>query len=105
MIVALYVSLLAAGISFFVLSYVAMYRLACMLRQQYPQYWAIIAVPETGKPSRIRTWMRLQHAMRSPALLALGDVPLTRWRSIWRVSPWLGWLCWLAAVSMRLLSP
>ncbi|MEO7065836.1 MAG: hypothetical protein ABI114_02910 [Rhodanobacter sp.] len=104
MIVTLYLGLLTAGITFFLLSYIAMYQLSRMLRRQYPQYWKIIAVPETDKPSRLRTWMRLQHALRSPALLALGDVPLTRWRSVWRYSPWLGWLCWFAAISMRLLT-
>lgn len=101
--IALYLALLTAGIGLFVLSYVAQFRLASLLRRNHPQQWKIIAEPEDGKANRWRTWIRLQHALRSPALPALDDAAITGWRRIWLYSPWLGWLCWLAALAMRLL--
>jgi hypothetical protein len=101
--IILYLALLATGICLFLLSYAALFRLANLLRQRYPQQWQIIAEPEHGKASSLRTWIRLQHALRSPALPAMGDASLDRWRVVWRYSPWLGWLCWLAALAMRLL--
>ncbi|OOG40708.1 hypothetical protein [Rhodanobacter sp. C05] len=101
--IALYLTLLTAGIGLFVLSYVAQFRLATMLRQRHPQQWKIIAEPEHGQATAFRIWIRMQHALRSPALPALGDTAIDRWQRIWRYSPWLGWLCWLAALAMRLL--
>ena len=41
--------------------------------------------------------------LRSPALPALDDTAINRWQRVWRYSPWLGWLCWLGALAMRLL--
>jgi len=99
----LYLTLLLGGVALFVLSYFAQYRIASVLRRHYPQQWKIIAEPEQGKASSMRTWARLQHVLRSPALPALGDARINRWKSVWRYSPWLGWLSWLAALSMRLL--
>ena len=101
--IVLYLSLLVGGVGLFVLSYIAQFRLAAVLRKRYPQHWQIIAEPEHGKTSTFRTWVRMQHVLRSPALPALGDATINRWRQIWRYSPWLGWLCWLAALTMRLL--
>jgi hypothetical protein len=101
--IILYLSLLVGGVGMFVLSYIAQFRLAAVLRKRYPQHWQIIAEPEHGKTSTFRTWIRMQHVLRSPALPALGDAAINRWRQIWRYSPWLGWLCWLAALTMRLL--
>jgi hypothetical protein len=101
--IILYLSLLVGGVGLFVLSYIAQFRLAAVLRKRYPQHWQIIAEPEHGKTSTFRTWVRMQHVLRSPALPALGDAAINRWRQIWRYSPWLGWLCWLAALTMRLL--
>ena len=100
--IAIYLALLFGGVGLLVLSYVAQFRLANLLRQRYPQQWKIVAEPEHGRPSPWRTWVRLQHVLRSPALPALGDQAIDRWQRIWRVSPWLGWLCWLAALAMRL---
>lgn len=100
--IGLYLTLLTGGMGLFLLSYVAQYRIAARLRRQHPRQWRIIAEPEFGKPSRLRSWMRLQHALRSAALAALDDRTLDRWQGIWRVTPWLGWLCWLAALAMRL---
>ncbi|OOG57333.1 hypothetical protein [Rhodanobacter sp. C03] len=101
--ITLYLALLAAGIGLFVLSYVAQFRLAALLRQRYPQQWKIIAEPEQGKTTAFRIWIRMQHVLRSPALPALGDATINRWQQVWRYSPWLGWVCWLAALAMRLL--
>ncbi|HWU78077.1 MAG TPA: hypothetical protein VN043_16380 [Rhodanobacter sp.] len=99
----LYLGLLGAGVGLFVLSYVAQFRLAALLRKRYPQHWQIIAEAEQGRPSVVRSFMRMQHVLRSPALPALGDETIDRWRNVWRYSPWLGWLSWLAALGMRLL--
>lgn len=101
--ITLYLALLTTGIGLFVLSYAAQFRLAALLRQRYPQQWKIIAEPEYGNASGVRTWIRMQHALRSPALPALNDASINRWQQVWRYSPWLGWLCWLAALAMRLL--
>lgn len=101
--IILYLALLLAGIILFVMSYAAQFRLAGLLRRRYPQQWQIIAEPENGRPSGFRTWIRLQHALRSPAMPALEDHAINRWLRVWRYSPWLGWLCWLAALAMRFL--
>jgi hypothetical protein len=101
--IILYLALLVGGVGLFVLSYVAQFRLAALMRQRYPQHWKIIAEPEHGPASAFRTWIRMQHALRSPALPALGDATINNWQRVWRYSPWLGWLCWLAALAMRLL--
>lgn len=100
--IALYLALLASGVGLFVLSYVAPFRIAALLRQHYPQHWRIIA-PEHEKISGFRIWARMQQVLRSPALPALEDARIDRWRYLWRYSQWLGWLCWLAALAMRLL--
>jgi hypothetical protein len=101
--IILYLGLLIGGVCLLTLSYLAQFRLAALLRKRYPQHWQVIAEPEHGKTSAFRIWIRMQHVLRSPALPALGDVTINRWRQVWRYSPWLGWLCWLAALAMRLL--
>ncbi|MFC5580870.1 hypothetical protein [Rhodanobacter terrae] len=101
--IVLYLTLLIGGVGLLLLSYLAQFRLIALLRKRYPQHWQIIAEPEHGRTSAFRTWIRLQHVLRSPALPALDDAAINRWRQIWRFSPWLGWSCWLAAVAMRLL--
>lgn len=102
MIIA-YLALLAVGVSLFVLSCVAQFRLAALLRIRYPQHWQVIVEADRGKPSAWRSWVRMQHVLRSPALPALGDPAINRWRNLWRCGPWLGWLCWMIALAMRLL--
>jgi hypothetical protein len=101
--IILYLTLLIGGVGLLLLSYLAQFRLAALLRKRYPQHWQIITEPEHGKTSAFRTWIRMQHVLRSPALPALDDAAINRWRQIWRFSPWLGWLCWFAAIAMRLL--
>lgn len=100
--IGLYLGLLTGGVGFFLLSYIAQFRLASLMRKRYPQHWQIVAEPEQGKPSAFRTWIRMQHVLRSPALPALGDEAINRWRMVWRCTPWLGWLSWLGALAMRL---
>jgi hypothetical protein len=101
--IILYLALLAGGVALFVMSYVAQFRLAARLRTRYPEHWQVIAEPDHGKASAFRTWIRMQHVLRSPALPALGDATINAWRHAWRYGPWLGWLCWFAALAMRLL--
>lgn len=103
-VVALYLLLLAGGIACFVLYYLAQYRIARLLREHHPQQWKIIAEPEQGRPSGMRTWMRMQHVLRSsqprlPELLR--DDAITRWFGLWRVAPWLAWGCWFAAMFLQ----
>ena len=100
--IVLYLTLLASGVSLFVLSYVAPFRVAALLRRRYPQHWQVIVTAAQGRLSGFRTWARMQQILRSPALPALGDTAIDRWRLVWRYSQWLGWLCWLAALAMRL---
>ncbi len=100
--IILYLTLLTSGVGLFLLSYIAQFRLASLMRGRYPQHWKIVSEPEQGKSSGFRTWIRMQHVLRSPALPALGDASINRWRLVWRYSPWLGWLSWLGALAMRL---
>jgi len=43
--ITLYLALLLVGVIAFVLSYVAQFRLASLMRQRHPQQWKIIAEP------------------------------------------------------------
>lgn len=102
--VALYLLLLAGGVTCFLLYYLAQFRIARLLREQHPQQWKIIAEPEQGRPSGARTWMRMQHVLRSsrprlPELLQ--DAAITRWFRVWQLAPWLAWTCWFAAVFLQ----
>uniref|UniRef100_A0ABU8JEQ2 Uncharacterized protein n=1 Tax=Fulvimonas yonginensis TaxID=1495200 RepID=A0ABU8JEQ2_9GAMM len=102
--VMVYLALLACGVASFVLYYVAQFRIAALLREHHPQQWRIIAEPEQGQASGLRTWMRMQHVLRStqprlPELLQ--DAAITRWFRLWRVMPWLAWACWFAAIFLQ----
>ena len=99
--VMLYLSLLLAGVVFFLLHFLAQARIASLLRDRHPGQWRIIAETEQGKPGPLRVWMRLQLALRSPILPALEDTAITRWRRVWRYCPWGAWLCWFAALGMQ----
>jgi len=101
-VLAVYLGLLFAGVALFVLSYVAPFRVARLMRQRYPQHWQVVTESANGRTGAVHTWMRMQYVLRSPALPALQDRDIDRWRGIWRYSQWLGWLCWLAALAMRL---
>lgn len=100
--ILLYLALLASGVSLFVLSYVAPFRVAALMRKRHLQHWLVIAEASRGRLSGFRTWAAMQQVLRSPALPALGDGAINRWQFIWRYSQWLGWACWLGALAMRL---
>lgn len=102
--VVIYLLLLAGGIAWFVVYYLAQFRIASLLRSHHPQQWRIIAEPEQGRPSTVRTWMRMQRVLRLtrprlPELLQ--DAAITRWFRLWRLAPWLAWACWFAAVFLQ----
>jgi hypothetical protein len=100
--IQLYLTLLIAGVACFLLHFAAQYRVASLLRRHHPQQWQIIAADD-GKPTNLlRTWMRLQLALRSPILPALDDKAVTRWRRAWRYSLWVAWLCWFAALGIQI---
>jgi hypothetical protein len=101
-VLALYLGLLFAGLALFVLSYVAPLRAAKLLRLRYPQHWQVVIESARGKVGVLQVWMRMQYVLRSPALAALDDRDILRWRAVWRYSQWIGWLCWLAALGLRL---
>ena len=100
----LYLSLLLAGVVFFLLHFFAQARIAKRLRDRHPAQWKIIAETETGRSGLFGIWIRLQLALRSPILPALEDATITRWRRVWRYSQWGAWLCWLAALGLQLLA-
>ena len=99
--ILLYLSLLLAGVACFLLHFGAQYRIASLLRSRHPREWQIIAESDGQPTNAVRTWMRLQLALRSPVLPALEDASLTRWRSVWRYSLWAAWLCWFAALAVQ----
>lgn len=97
----IYLSLLLAGVVCFLLHFGSQYLIASLLRRRHPNEWKIIAEAD-GKPTNaIRTWMRLQLALRSPVLPALEDKAVTRWRLTWRYSLWAAWLCWFGALAVQ----
>ncbi|MGC1548313.1 MAG: hypothetical protein WA777_07255 [Rhodanobacter sp.] len=98
----LYLGLLLAGIICFVLHYVAPFRLARRLRQNYPEHWKIIDAG--GAAHGPRLWLRMQHVLRSPAIPAIGDTTVTRLWRVWRYSQWLAWACWIAALTLQWFS-
>lgn len=98
----IYMLLLVLGILFFALHYLALVLLARRLRHKHAPQWRIIAEDDQGRPlGSLRRWLRLQNAARSPALPALNDAVVTRWRQIWRIAPMLAWLFLLGALALR----
>ncbi|WP_199100261.1 hypothetical protein [Dyella sp. ASV21] len=97
----LYLSFLLAGVICFVLHFAAQYRVASLLRRNHPNEWRIITDAEGRPANLVRTWIRLQLALRSPVLPALEDGAITRWRRVWRFSLWAAWLCWFAALGIQ----
>lgn len=101
LLLALYAGLLLAGVICFLLHFIAQYRIAGILRTHYPDQWRIIAVPEEGRGNPLRTWARLQHVLRSAAPALFENRQLNRWHGIWKLTPWLAWPCWLAALALQ----
>jgi len=99
--IQLYLSLLLAGVACFLLHFSAQYRIASLLRSRHPNEWKIIAESNGQPTNAVRTWMRLQLALRSPVLPALEDNAVTRWRQAWRYSLWAAWLCWFGALGLQ----
>lgn len=99
--IGLYLGLLLAGVALFGMALVAQWQVVRRLRRDHPQRWQIIAAPDGGKATGLQVWTRLQRALRSPILPQLQDRHITAWRQVWRFAPWLGWLCWAAAIGMR----
>lgn len=99
--IQLYLSLLMAGVICFLLHFGAQYRIASLLRHRHPREWKIISESDGQPTNAVRTWMRLQLALRSPVLPALEDASITRWRQVWRFSLWIAWLCWFAALAIQ----
>ena len=103
--IILYLGLLVCGVVLFALSFVAQWCVAQRMRRAHPRQWQIIAAPDEGHTSTaLQVWIRLQRALQSPVLPALRDTRITNWRRVWQFAPGLGWLCWVAAVGMRLLA-
>jgi hypothetical protein len=103
-VIIFYLGLLFAGIACFVLNIVAQFRFAALMRTRYPEQWKIIAQPDEGRPSKLRTWTRLQHVLRSGAPALFQDRTLSAWHRCWRITPWIAWPCWFAALAVQWLS-
>jgi hypothetical protein len=99
--IQLYLSLLLAGVACFLLHFGAQFCIASLLRRRHPNEWKIIAEADGQPVNAVRTWMRLQLALRSPVLPALEDNGITRWRLAWRYSLWAAWLCWFGALAVQ----
>lgn len=99
--IELYLTLLIAGVVSFLLHFWAQYRVASLLKRDHQHEWQIIAEPDGQPASAFRTWIRLQLALRSPALPIMGDKAVTLWRRVWRYCPWVAWTCWFGALAMQ----
>lgn len=98
---ALYVVLLVAGAVGFGLHLYAQWRFVRVLRTRYPDKWDIIAKPETGRTSGVRTWGRLQQVLRSDVPELFDDAQIIRWHKIWRYAPWVAWPCWIGVLVIQ----
>lgn len=98
-----YMGLLLIGLACFLLHAVLPFRIAKLLREDYPQHWKVIVDTGAGNQAAHgpQLWLRMQHVLRSPAIAAIGDASLTRRWRIWRYSQWLAWSCWIAALAMQ----
>jgi hypothetical protein len=98
-----YIGLLLVGLICFTTHAVLPFRIAKHLREDYPQHWKVIV--DTGAGTQAargpQLWLRMQHVLRSPAIVAIDDASITRlWRT-WRYSQWLAWACWIAALILQ----
>lgn len=99
----LYVALLVAGLAGFVLHLYAQYRVAAIMRRRYPKQWDIVAKPDDGRRSRLRTYARLQHVLRADVPTLFEDPQLLAWHRCWRYAPWIAWPCWIGALALQAL--
>jgi hypothetical protein len=97
----LYLLLLVAGAVGFAMHLYAQWRFVRIMRERYADKWRIIACPDEGRPSRVRTWARLQQVLRSNVPELFEDAELTRWHRIWRYAPWLAWPCWIGVLVIQ----
>lgn len=100
-ILALYALLLLVGIVCFVLHFVAQWRIAGIMRKHYPDQWRIVAEPDAGKRSALRTFGRFQHVLRSAAPALFDDRDMNRWLRVWRLAPRIAWPCWFVAILIQ----
>jgi hypothetical protein len=102
-LLVVYIGLLLIGLASFTAHAVLPFRIAKHLREDYPQHWKVIV--DTGAGTQTahgpQLWLRMQHVLRSPAIVAIDDASITRlWRT-WRYSQWLAWGCWIAALAVQ----
>ena len=103
-VLSLYVLLLLAGVVCFVLHFLAQWRIAAIMRTQYPDQWRIVAEPDAGKRSALRTFGRFQHVLRSAAPALFDDKDMNRWLRVWRLAPRIAWACWILAIALQFLA-
>ena len=101
----LYFGLLIAGLLGFVAHVYAQWRIARLMRQRYPRQWDIVARPEQGVRSRLRTWARFQQVLRADIPVLFDDPRLLAWYRCWRYAPWVAWPCWVGVLLLRLWHP
>lgn len=98
-----YFLLLIAGAAGFGLHLFAQYRVAALMRERYPRQWDIVAKPEQGRRSGLRTYARFQQVLRSGVPELFEDAQLTWWHRCWRVAPWVAWPCWIGVLALQVL--
>jgi hypothetical protein len=100
-VLAFYVLLLLTGVVCFFLHFLAQWHIAGIMRRQYPEQWRIVAEPEAGKRSALRTFGRFQHVLRSAAPALFDNSKMNRWLRVWRLAPRIAWACWIVAVLLQ----
>lgn len=101
----LYLVLLVAGLIGFVAHLYAQWRIAQLMRQHHPKQWDIVARPDAGARSRLRTWARFQQVLRADIPVLFDDPKMLAWYRCWRYAPWIAWPCWMGVLLLRFLAP